>query len=95
MIYLADAQMLVNLKLRDLFQSVARQNNIPVQTEVTLGGCGDNLGLFLRRGLRGSPHFGPAVVRTGRDGIVALTAPVVGDAGSHTRGIRTFRPTQQ
>ncbi|HEY2372930.1 MAG TPA: MMPL family transporter [Gaiellaceae bacterium] len=34
----------------------------------------------LARGLRGNPHFGPAVVRTGRDGIVALTAPVVGDA---------------
>jgi RND superfamily putative drug exporter len=32
------------------------------------------------RGLRGNPHFGPAVVRTGRDGIVVLTAPVVGDA---------------
>jgi uncharacterized membrane protein YdfJ with MMPL/SSD domain len=30
--------------------------------------------------LRGNPHFGPAVVRAGRDGIVALTAPVVGDA---------------
>jgi RND superfamily putative drug exporter len=31
-------------------------------------------------GLRDNPHFGPAVVRTGRDGIVALTSPVVGDA---------------
>ena len=41
-IYLADAQMLVNLKLRDLFQSVARQNNIPVQTEVTNGGAEDS-----------------------------------------------------
>jgi RND superfamily putative drug exporter len=34
----------------------------------------------LARGLRGNPHFGPAVVRRGRDGIAALTAPVVGDA---------------
>jgi putative aminopeptidase FrvX len=41
-IYLADAQMLVNLKLRDLFQSVARQNGIPVQTEVTSGGAEDS-----------------------------------------------------
>jgi len=41
-IYLADAQMLVNLKLRDLFQSIARQNNIPVQTEVTNGGAEDS-----------------------------------------------------
>ena len=41
-IYLADAQMLVNLKLRDLFQSVARKNNIPVQTEVTNGGAEDS-----------------------------------------------------
>ena len=40
--YLADAQMLVNLKLRDLFQSIARQNNIPVQTEVTNGGAEDS-----------------------------------------------------
>ena len=42
MTYLADAQMLVNLKLRDLFQSIARQNNIPVQTEVTNGGAEDS-----------------------------------------------------
>jgi uncharacterized membrane protein YdfJ with MMPL/SSD domain len=32
------------------------------------------------RGLRGNPRFGPAVVRSGRGGVVALTAPVVGDA---------------
>jgi RND superfamily putative drug exporter len=39
------------------------------------------------RGLRGNPHFGPAVVRAGRDGIAALTAPVVGDAvGGHAVG---------
>ena len=42
MIYLADAQMLVHLKLRDLFQNVAKQNNIPVQTEVTNGGAEDS-----------------------------------------------------
>ena len=41
-IYLADAGMLVNLKLRDLFQSIAAQNNIPVQTEVTNGGLEDS-----------------------------------------------------
>jgi len=41
-IYLADAQMLVNLKLSDFFQNVARQNNIPVQTEVTNGGAEDS-----------------------------------------------------
>ena len=41
-IYLADAQMFVNLKLRDLFQTVARENNIPLQTEVTNGGAEDS-----------------------------------------------------
>jgi RND superfamily putative drug exporter len=41
----------------------------------------------LARGLRGDPHFGPAAVRTGRDAVVALTAPVVGDAvGEHAVG---------
>ena len=34
----------------------------------------------LARELRGDPHFGPAVVRHGRDDIAALTAPIVGDA---------------
>jgi endoglucanase len=34
-IYLADGGMLVNLKLRDFLQQVARESNIPVQTEVT------------------------------------------------------------
>jgi uncharacterized membrane protein YdfJ with MMPL/SSD domain len=28
--------------------------------------------------LRGNPHFGPPIVRQGRDGVVALTAPVTG-----------------
>ncbi|HJY80028.1 MAG TPA: M42 family metallopeptidase [Candidatus Binatia bacterium] len=41
-IYLADAQMLVNLKLRDFLQSVAEKSNIPVQTEVTNGGYEDS-----------------------------------------------------
>ena len=35
MIYLADAAMLVNLKLRDFFERVAAENHIPLQTEVT------------------------------------------------------------
>lgn len=41
-VYLADEGMLVNLKLRDLFLEVARENNIPVQTEVTSGGYEDS-----------------------------------------------------
>jgi putative aminopeptidase FrvX len=41
-LYLADAAMLVNPKLRDLFERVAAQNNIPVQTEVTMGGAEDS-----------------------------------------------------
>lgn len=36
-IYLADSGMLVNLKLRDLLFQVGKQNNIPLQTEVTAG----------------------------------------------------------
>jgi putative aminopeptidase FrvX len=34
--------MLVNLKLRDFFERIAAQNNIPVQTEVTMGGAEDS-----------------------------------------------------
>jgi endoglucanase len=41
-LYLADAAMLVNLKLRDLFERIAAQNNIPMQTEVTMGGAEDS-----------------------------------------------------
>ena len=41
-LYLADAAMLVNLKLRDFFERVAAQNSIPVQTEVTMGGAEDS-----------------------------------------------------
>ncbi len=41
-IYLADSGMLVNLKLRDFLERVARDNNIPVQPEVTSGGAEDS-----------------------------------------------------
>ncbi len=41
-LYLADAAMLVNSKLRDFFERVAAQNNIPVQTEVTMAGAEDS-----------------------------------------------------
>ncbi len=40
-IYLADSAMLVNLKLRDFLFQVGRENNIPLQTEVTQGGLED------------------------------------------------------
>jgi putative aminopeptidase FrvX len=40
-LYLADAQMFVNLKLRDFIEGVAKQANIAVQTEVTNGGAED------------------------------------------------------
>ncbi len=41
-IYLADTGMLVNLKLRDFLFQVGQKNNIPLQTEVTLGGFEDS-----------------------------------------------------
>jgi putative aminopeptidase FrvX len=41
-IYLADAGMLVNLKLRDFLMGVARENHIPFRTEVTSGGFEDS-----------------------------------------------------
>ena len=41
-IYLADAGMLVNLKLRDFLFQVGQKNNIPLQTEVTRGGFEDS-----------------------------------------------------
>ncbi len=41
-IYLADSAMLVNLKLRDFLFQVGRENNIPLQTEVTQGGFEDS-----------------------------------------------------
>lgn len=41
-IYLADSGMLVNLKLRDFLEQVARENGIPVQTEVTSNGSEDS-----------------------------------------------------
>lgn len=41
-IYLADSGALVNLKLRDFLFQVGRENNIPLQTEVTNGGYEDS-----------------------------------------------------
>jgi putative aminopeptidase FrvX len=41
-LYLADAAMLVNLKLRDFLLRVAAENNSPLQTEVTNGGAEDS-----------------------------------------------------
>jgi len=41
-IYLADSGMLVNLKLRDFLEQEARENSIPVQTEVTSNGSEDS-----------------------------------------------------
>jgi len=41
-VYLADAAMLVNVKLRDFFERVAAENHIPLQTEVTTGGAEDS-----------------------------------------------------
>jgi putative aminopeptidase FrvX len=41
-IYLADAAMLVNLKLRDFLLQVGQKNNIPLQTEITHGGSEDS-----------------------------------------------------
>jgi endoglucanase len=41
-IYLADSGMLVNLKLRDFLQQVARENHLALQTEVTSAGSNDS-----------------------------------------------------
>ena len=41
-LYIADDAMFVNLKLRDLFERIALQNKIPIQTEVTMGGAEDS-----------------------------------------------------
>lgn len=59
-IYLADAQMLVNLKLRDFLQSVAEKNNLPVQTEVTNGGAEDSAELQRYGAGRPSVNFAVA-----------------------------------
>jgi len=59
-IYLADAQMLANLKLRDVFQNVAKQNNIPTQTEVTSGGAEDSAELQRYSAGRPSVNFAVA-----------------------------------
>ena len=41
-LYLADAAMLANLKLKDFIQRVAQENKIPLQTEVLSGGAEDS-----------------------------------------------------
>jgi len=41
-IYVADGGMLVNLKLRDFFEQVGRDNHIPTQTEITSVGSEDS-----------------------------------------------------
>jgi putative aminopeptidase FrvX len=59
-LYLADAAMLVNLKLRDFLLQLAADNNIPVQTEVTNGGAEDSA--ELQRFATGRPAINFAVV---------------------------------
>ena len=59
MIYLADAAMLANLKLRDFFERVAAEAGIPLQTEVTTGGAEDSA--ELQRYASGTPSINFAV----------------------------------
>jgi putative aminopeptidase FrvX len=59
-LYLADAQMMVNLKLRDFFHRVATESGIPVQTEVTLGGAEDSAELQRFGGGKPSINFAVA-----------------------------------
>jgi len=59
-IYLADAAMLVNLRLRDFFQRVAAENNIPLQTEVTSAGAEDSAELQRYGGGKPSVNFAVA-----------------------------------
>ena len=42
MLYLADAAMIANLKLKDFVQRVAEESKIPLQTEVLSGGYEDS-----------------------------------------------------
>ncbi len=58
-IYLADAQMIVNLKLRDFILRVAAEHHIPMQTEVTEGGSEDSA--ELQRFDAGKPSVNLAV----------------------------------
>ncbi len=58
-IYLADAAMLVNLRLRDFFLRAARENNVPLQTEVTTAGAEDSA--ELQRFGAGRPSINLAV----------------------------------
>jgi RND superfamily putative drug exporter len=47
----------------------------------------------LRQELSGNPHFGPAIVARGADGVVALRAPVIGDAvgGTAVTAVRNLK----
>lgn len=56
-VYLADNEMLVNLKLRDFFLNMARENNIQVQTEVMHGGAEDSAQLQRYDGGRPAMNF--------------------------------------
>jgi endoglucanase len=58
-IYLADAAMLVNLRLRDFFARVAADENTPLQTEVTTAGAEDSA--ELQRYAAGKPSVNFAV----------------------------------
>jgi RND superfamily putative drug exporter len=81
-----------NLPSRQGYVEVQREfgssNPYPVIVTAQGGGAATVRRLRTVAGeLRGNPHFGPPVVRHGRDGIVALTAPVVGEAvGEHAVG---------
>lgn len=59
-LYLADTGMLINLKLRDFFMQVARENNIPLQTEVISGGYEDSEQLQRYDGGRPAVNFAVA-----------------------------------
>ena len=87
-----------NLPSRQGYVALQREfgSSNPYPVVVAARGGGEATVRRLRtiaEGLRGNPHFGPAVVRSGRDGIVALTAPVVGDAVSQSAvgAVRTLR----
>jgi putative aminopeptidase FrvX len=58
-VYLADAAMLVNLRLRDYFERVADEEHIPLQTEATTAGAEDSA--ELQRYANGTPSINFAV----------------------------------
>jgi uncharacterized membrane protein YdfJ with MMPL/SSD domain len=67
------------------------QNPYPVLVVAQGGGAATFARLeAVKRRLARDPYFGPAAVRSGRDGIAALTAPVLGDAvgGSAVAAVR-------